>query len=191
MHNSEGSKMFGNVEGETRDGEKVSPDAVVFESGASDYYQTQEKIQASKERSEASKAEREKELRSFWRKVGAMAALAATTAAIAFGAGAKESQPLPKEQYEEKIGDFLANKENSNIIYGEDGTVTVTYEQAWRDGTMDKYRLEDANGDALYESGAMTEKNGSRSATFESEQGLDIASADATLRANFAQNNAN
>lgn len=186
MHNSESSKGFVNIEGETLDGKKVSPDATVFNSGASIYHQVKAKEAASAEK----KAEREKAVNGIKKKIGAVALAAGIgVAAIAIG-NSGESKPLTREQYEDSMKDFAENKANFNINYDEStNSATVTYEDYWRDGTLDEYVLVDGNGDALFESGRMAEKNGSRSASFESEKGLAIANAHTELRSKFAQNN--
>lgn len=119
-----------------------------------------------------------------------------TTLAISFAAGfvvgaatneAKHNKnPLPKEQYEATVDNFLELKEDSNIRFEDNGSVTVSYSDYWK-GNHTKYELQDSDGDARFESGTARIENNRAGATFKSEHGLSIEEANGQLNSGLAQ----
>ena len=130
MHNSEGSRGFANVEGEMSDGEKVSPDAMVFsrsESGddveEADYENQQEIRDVGGEHADEQKAEREEKSHKLLKKLGAIAAMLALSGGLVI-AGKNDLDTLEAEQRAEENMDFY-DTYGHFIISGNSGRLEV------------------------------------------------------------------
>ena len=141
------------------------------------------------EASEVVKIDRAKAKKALYKIVATTFAIGLTTGFIVGGASneAKHNQaPLSKEQYEAEVGDFLELREDYNIDFNDDGSVTVSYSDYWK-GNPTEYELYDADGNAKFESGTAKIENNRASSTFNSEHGLSIEESYGQLNSGLAE----
>ncbi|MBO4813219.1 hypothetical protein J5491_03690 [Candidatus Saccharibacteria bacterium] len=129
MSNTEQLKGFANAEGaQDKNGNKISPDALVMPSGASTHYNEKKQIKERQEQVDQSKAERNEALRKTLRKLGFLAATLALSGGIVLaGKGYKETVDAERQAQIEaenqnngaKLSFNIHSDPNTNIISGQ------------------------------------------------------------------------